>query len=55
MHSPLRIRGFLWGRNRNSEEEFMELGRYNRRLKREDFSQRGHGGDTAEEKEDCTS
>lgn len=33
-HSPLRIRSFLWGRNRNWEKEFMELGRYNRRLKR---------------------
>jgi len=29
----------MWGRNRNSEEEFMELGRYNRRLQREVFNQ----------------
>lgn len=49
MHSPLRIRSFLWGRNRNSEEEFMELGRYNRRLKREDFSQ-GGGGQTLQKR-----
>lgn len=40
---PLRIRGFLWERNRNSAE-FMELGRYNRRLQREVFNQEERGG-----------
>lgn len=41
-HSPLTIRGFLWGRNRNSEKEFMELGRYKKRLK-ESFNQEERG------------